>query len=61
MLVYIVLLRIVYAHERLDRFNYMLRVPDQIAINVRHRQPIGQPPQETSEVDDFPMGSAHGS
>jgi CBS domain-containing protein len=61
LLVDILLLSIVDAHERFDRFDYALRIPDQIAINIICRQPFSQPPQQTSKVDDFPMRSAHRS
>ncbi len=36
-LVDILFLRVVYAHKRLDGFNYMLRISDQIMIDVCHR------------------------
>ena len=39
----------------------MLSIPDQISIDIGCREAIGQPPQKTSEVDDFPMGSTHRS
>ncbi len=59
MLVNIFFLSIVDAHERLDQFNYTLRIPDQVPIDFNGREAFGEPSKEPRQVDDLPVGSAH--
>ena len=58
MLVYILLLRVVDAHERLDRFDYPLGIAYEIAIGIGWDQAIGDARQQACEMDDLPVGPA---
>jgi hypothetical protein len=46
MLVNILLLRVVNAHERLNRFDHALRVANDVAVGIGGRKAIGQPAEQ---------------
>src|SRR5579859_4724069 len=47
------------AHKGLDRFDDPLGVPDQVRIDILWPKSIGEPSQETRQVDDLAMRPAH--
>ena len=60
-LVDVFLLRIVNAHEGLDRFDDALRVADEVAVRIARREPFGEAAEQTAEMHDLAMGPAHGA
>ena len=58
-LVDILFLRVVEAHQRLDRLDHPLRVADEIAVDVLRRQAFGEAGEQPREVQDLAMRAAH--
>jgi hypothetical protein len=61
MLVDVLLLGIVQAHQGLDRLDHALGVTDEVAVCVGGRQVPGEAVDEAREVQDLAVRAAHGA
>ncbi len=59
MLINVLFLGVVDPHERVDRFDDALSIPDEIPIDLSGRKAAGEPSKEPRQVDDLPVCSAH--
>ena len=59
-LVDVFFLRVVDAHQRLDRFDDALGVADQVAVDLDNLKLLGHARQEPRKMRDLPVCAAHG-
>jgi len=59
MLVDVIFLGVVQAHQRFDRFDDPLGIANEVAIHVLRPQALSQPGEQPGKVQDFTMRAAH--
>src|SRR5579875_4075190 len=57
----VLFLSIMKTHERFDRFDNPLCIPDQIPVGLRWAEPLRETRQEPCQMKDFAVGAAHGA